>query len=199
MSNGFFPATAMPDLDWWQALWPDPGYVIAALGVAADMDVVDLCCGYGLFTAPLARLARRVIAVDIDPEMIARARERLTAAGASNCAFVVRDAYEIADMVSGPVDFVLIANTFHGVPEKTRLAKAVGAVLTPGGRLAIVNWHRRPREETTVLGRPRGPKSELRMTPEAVLAAVTPTGLRHARTIELPPYHYGIVFTSNAP
>ena len=29
MSVRLFPATAMPDPDWWQALWPRPGEVIA--------------------------------------------------------------------------------------------------------------------------------------------------------------------------
>ena len=29
---------------------------------------------------------------------------------------------------------------------------------------AIVNWHKRPREETPILGEPRGPKTELRMS-----------------------------------
>src|SRR2546430_7094438 len=32
------------------------------------------------------------------------------------------------------------------------LARAVASVLQPRGLFAIVNWHRRPREETTVLG-----------------------------------------------
>jgi hypothetical protein len=30
MLLGFYPATAMPDPDWWDALWPRPGEVIAA-------------------------------------------------------------------------------------------------------------------------------------------------------------------------
>jgi SAM-dependent methyltransferase len=86
--------------------------------------------------------------------------------------FLTRDACELAEVVSAPVDFVLIANTFHGVPDKTLLAQAVAEVLAPGGHLAIVNWHRRPREETTVFGQPRGPKTDLRMTPDEVQAAV---------------------------
>ena len=39
----FFPATVMPDPDWWQALWPDPEGVIRALGVRPGMTVLDLC------------------------------------------------------------------------------------------------------------------------------------------------------------
>ena len=113
---GFFPATAMPDEDWWQALWPEPKQIIAALGIRPDMDVIDLCCGDGLFTAPLALAARHVTAVDIDRGMLAVAEAKIAAVGATNCDLVEGDAYAIADLVKRPVDFVLIANTFHGVP-----------------------------------------------------------------------------------
>ena len=58
----------------------------------------------------------------------------------------------------------------------------------------VVGWHARPREETPVLGEPRGPATELRMTPEQTIAAVEPGGLRHVRTVEVSPYHYGAVF-----
>jgi len=79
---GFFPATAMPDPDWWQALWPQPQQVLGALGIRPDMKVVDLCCGDGLFTAPLALLVRHVIAIDIDPNMMAVTRTKIAARAA---------------------------------------------------------------------------------------------------------------------
>lgn len=194
MLEGFFPATAMPDPGWWQALWPQPGEVLAKLGIERGGDAVDLCCGDGLFTIPLASTARRVFAIDLDPEMADLAQARAAAAGVANCAFVVGDAYDLAGFAPAPVDFVLIANTFHGVPDKARLARAVAVVLKPGGRFVVVNWHRRPREETNVLGQPRGPRTEMRMTPDEVTAAVAPAGLRPMRVVELPPYHYAAIF-----
>lgn len=193
MLEGFFPATAMPDADWWQALWPQPDEVLAKLGIERGMDAVDLCCGDGLFTVPLASTVRRVFAIDLDPGMVDLAQARAAAARVANCTFVVGDTYDLAGFVSAPVDVVLIANTFHGVPDKARLARAVVAVLKPGGRFVVVNWHRRPREETIVLGEPRGPKTEMRMTPEDVAAAVAPAGLRPVQVIELPPYHYASI------
>lgn len=87
-----------------------------------------------------------------------------------------------------------MANTFHGVPDKARLARAIAAILRPGGHVAIINWHRRSREETVVLGQPRGPRTEMRMSPEAVQGFLEPADLRHTRTVELPPYHYGSIF-----
>jgi 16S rRNA A1518/A1519 N6-dimethyltransferase RsmA/KsgA/DIM1 with predicted DNA glycosylase/AP lyase activity len=64
-----FPASAMPNPDWWGALWPEPERTVASLGIASGMRVVDLCCGDGLFTLPIARLAAEVVAIDLDSEM----------------------------------------------------------------------------------------------------------------------------------
>ena len=188
----------MPDNDWWQALWPDPRAVILALGVEAHMEPVDLCCGDGWFTAPLAAIARRVLAIDIDEQMLEQAKKRVAAIGAANCEFIRADAYEVASIVPRPVDFVLMANTFHGVPDQARLARAMAAILRPGGHVAIINWHRRAREETVVLGQPRGPKTEMRMSPEEVQGVLEPANLRHTRTVELPPHHYGALFEKPA-
>ena len=49
-----FPATAMPDRDWWRSLWPDPARVVAALGIESGMSVIDLGCGDGYLTAAIA-------------------------------------------------------------------------------------------------------------------------------------------------
>jgi ubiquinone/menaquinone biosynthesis C-methylase UbiE len=168
--------------------------VLERLGIEPEAGVVDLCCGDGLFTIPLARTVRRVAAIDLDPAMLALARDRAVAEGLTNCTFTVGDAYDLAKLVADHVDWVLIANTFHGVPDKTRLAGAVAAVLEPGGRFVVINWHRRPRDQTVVLGQPRGPKTELRMTPEEVTAAASLAGLRPVLVIDLPPYHYASVF-----
>lgn len=195
--EGFFPATAMPDSDWWSALWPEPSQVLAKLGIEPGLDVVDLCCGDGLFTVALAQVARRVLAIDIDPRMLDLARAKASAVGVTNCAFVEGDAYQIATLVPWRADLVLIANAFHGVPDKVRLAREVTAILKSNGRFVVVNWHRRPREETPVLGQPRGPKTEMRMEPEDVSAALDRSGLRLACVVELPPYHYGAILANS--
>ena len=194
MIVGLFPATTMPDARWWQALWPDPVKVLVEMGVEPGTVAVDLCCGDGLFTPALAGIAGRVYAIDIDPDLLDRTRARVEATGATNCHFVVADAMRVDAVVPQSVDYVFLANTFHGVPDQLRLARAVKAILKPCGQFGIVNWHRRPREETVVLGRPRGPKTEMRMEARDVTAVVEPTGLVLNRAVELPPYHYGAIF-----
>ena len=185
----------MPDPGWWEALWPDPAKVLSDVGITPGMDVVDLCCGDGWFTLPLTRLARSVVAIDIDATLLEAAKVRIAErGGASNCRFVEADAYEIGKVFHGSVDHVFLANAFHGVPDRPRMARAVHDVLKSGGLFSIVSWHARPRETTQILGEPRGPATELRMTPEQTIAGVQPSGLRHVRTVEVSPYHYGAIF-----
>jgi ubiquinone/menaquinone biosynthesis C-methylase UbiE len=194
MIPGFFQGTEMPTAGWWEALWHDPARVLALVGVTPGMSVVDLCSGDGWFTLQIAKIAQHVVAIDIDGELLGVASIRLAEAGAKNCDFVEGDAYDLGMLVPQPVDFIFMANAFHGVPEPTRLAHAVAAILKPGGLFAIVNWHQRPREETTVLGEPRGPKTELRMAPAQVSALVEPAGFKAVKIVEVPPYHYAAVF-----
>ena len=72
----FFQGTEMPAAGWWEALWPAPALVLSAVGLTAGMNVVDLCSGDGWFTLQIARIARHVIAIDIDGELLEVARNR---------------------------------------------------------------------------------------------------------------------------
>ncbi len=195
LQERMFPATVMPDRNWWHALWPNPDGVIKALGIEPGMTAVDLGCGYGYFTAAIARQVGpkgRAIGFDLDPAMLEQAQTACE--GLANCDWLLGDAMELSRLLGAPADYVLIANTFHGAPDKTALAREVATALKPDGRFAIVNWHPLPREETTVLGQARGPGTELRMSPEQTRAVVEPAGFRLETLVELPPYHYGAIF-----
>jgi SAM-dependent methyltransferase len=194
----FFPATGMPDEDWWHSLWPEPDGIVRALGIAPGMSVVDLACGDGYFTAAIARriAPAEVIGVDLDPAMLEQAR--VACRGLSNCRWQPGDAMELSRSVRAPVDYVLLANTLHGAPDKPALSRQVAAVVEPGGRFGIVNWQPLPRERTTVFGKPRGPRTELRMSPEETRAAVEAAGFALELLTELPPYHYAAVFRRSA-
>ena len=190
---GFFQGTEMPTAGWWEALWPDPARVLTAVGLRSGMDVIDLCSGDGWFTLQIAKTAQHVVAIDIDANLLEVAKHRLTESGVSNCDFIAGDAYDISKLAK-PADFVFMANAFHGVPDRARLAKAVEGALKKQGQFVIVNWHKRPREETPILGEPRGPKTELRMAPEETIKSVEVGGLKFVKIVEIPPYHYGVIF-----
>jgi SAM-dependent methyltransferase len=191
---GFFEGTEMPTAGWWEALWPDPAGVLRRVGLEPGMDAVDLCSGDGWFTLQIAKIAEHVAAIDIDAHLLDVARKRLTENNIQNCKFIEADAYDVGTLCPASADFVFMANAFHGVPDKPRLARSVYEALKPGGRFAVVNWHARSREETVILGEPRGPKTELRIGPESVKLHVEALGLKSVGVVEIPPYHYAAIF-----
>ena len=81
--DGFFQGTEMPTAGWWPMLWPDPASVLATMGIERGLDVIDLCCGDGWFTAPLATIAGHVVAIDLDPKFLDMAQVRVSATGAT--------------------------------------------------------------------------------------------------------------------
>ena len=116
----FFEGTEMPTAGWWPALWPDPAGVLEAVGLKRNMDVIDLCCGVGWFTAAIAKVAHQVVAIDIDRNILNVARNYLSDAGVTYCEFVEGYVYDLTTLVSQPADFVFMANAFHGVPDPLR-------------------------------------------------------------------------------
>ena len=193
-----FPATIMPDSDWWHALWPDPEAVLKAVGIKPDMQVVDLCCGDGHFTKPMCQLVHpgKTWALDLDKRLLGQAEKACR--DNPNFHAVLGDARELPELIDKPVDFAFIANTFHGVPDKTALSSAVHDALKEDGCFVVINWYRRPREETKVLDQPRGPDTELRMDPEDVRQVVEPAGFFLDKVVDVGPYHYAAIFVKSA-
>ena len=49
-----------------------------------------------------------------------------------------------------------MANAFHGVPDRSRLAQAVASALKADGYFVIVNWHKRRVKKRPFLGNREG-------------------------------------------
>lgn len=192
----------MPDADWWNELWCNPDQIVDSIlpPDQAVRNALDLCCGDGLFSTGIARhCLEKLYGIDLIEDLIVAARERIARANlADKCSFMVGDALDLSQFLTNPLDFILIANTFHGIPDKDQMITTMKAVLSPSGSIAILNWHKRPREETTVLGAPRGPKTDMRMAPEDVEALFHKQGFYMARLVDIGAYHYAIVFKKTA-
>ena len=74
-------------------MWPPKleARALQALQVRPDDDVLEIGTGSGYLTALLARRARTVASVEIEPELAASARERLSAHGIGNVTVDVGD------------------------------------------------------------------------------------------------------------
>jgi SAM-dependent methyltransferase len=194
-----FRNTAQPDRDWWSALWGDPETTLRTLGVEGCGSLADVCCGDGHFTRAAAELVDgSVYAIDLDGELLAALEARMDDTD-GRVVTVEGDATALPELLPERVEYVLLANTFHGIPEKTAFAEDVREVLDPGGRFAVINWIDEQPAETPVLDEPRGPPAELRMAPEETVAAVESAGFRASETVTVSPHHYAVVFERTDP
>jgi ubiquinone/menaquinone biosynthesis C-methylase UbiE len=111
--------------------------------VKEGMTVLEPGCGMGFFTVELARLVGErgeVIAVDLQPKMLAGLKKRLSRAGLSERvrARAARpDTLDISDLAA-KVDFALAFYLVHEVPDKKRFFTEVHQALKPEARLLLV-------------------------------------------------------------
>jgi len=193
-----FRNTGQPDWDWWGKLWPTPGATLRELGVAAGDSVAEVGCGSGYFALPAARIVapEPVYALDLDEALLSELDALADQQGIENVAPVHGDARDLPSVLPERVDALVVANTLHGVDDRRGFVESAFDAVEPGGRLVVVNWRDRPRETTTVAGEPRGPPTALRMAPETTEDAVrSVAAFALERRVDLPPYHYGVVFS----
>ena len=115
----------------------------AVVGVAAVRPgdtVVDLGCGTGQISIPLATHGADVLAVDVSPVMVDMLRAEARRRGLSSLAAATMPVEEIA-LSPGSVDLVVSSYALHHLrdPDKARLVRAAYGWLRPGGRLVIAD------------------------------------------------------------
>lgn len=118
---------------------PYPDALIADLVEHCRLDgrgrLLDLGCGPGTLTLPLAPHFEHVIAIDPDPGMIAEAERLAAESGVTNIAFEVRRAEDLTpDM--GLFRLVSAGSSFHWMNRDLVLAR-VAQMLEPGCGIAL--------------------------------------------------------------
>jgi ubiquinone/menaquinone biosynthesis C-methylase UbiE len=104
--------------------------------------VLDAGCGPGYFTRAMARMVGengRVIAVDLQEEMLEKLRERATSEGLISRIRVIRATVDSLNLPGDAhVSFALAFYLVHEVPDQGRLFAELARVLVPGGTLLVV-------------------------------------------------------------
>jgi ubiquinone/menaquinone biosynthesis C-methylase UbiE len=120
-------------------LFHDPEPLLAPY-VKPGTIAVDIGCGMGYFTMPLARLtgpSGKVIAVDLQQRMLNALVRRASKAGVADRIIPHRCQKESLGL-EGPVDFALAFWMAHEVPDKDRFSREIFAFLKQAGRLLLV-------------------------------------------------------------
>lgn len=179
--------SGMPEEACWESLL-QVECILDRLGIDDRIcDAVELGCGYGTFTIPVARRIRGWIhACDIAPEMIRRTRSRSAAAGLRNVQYYLRDVAEHGfGLPDVSAEACPLFNILHGEGPVRLLAEAA-RVVRPGGVVLVCHWRWDP-------GTPRGPSLDIRPRPEQIVNWADGAGLvaDHHPEIDLPPWHCG--------
>lgn len=118
-----------------------PDLLVDALNLAPDAVVADLGAGTGYFTFRLAPLVPtgKVIAVDIQREMLQIVEGRAEVEGATNVEVVLGT---ITDPGLEPesVDVTLLVDTYHEFSHPREMLTAIRRATRPGGQLVLVEY-----------------------------------------------------------
>ena len=133
------------DLEEGDLLWsPVTTEVAAELPVTAGAVVADVGCGTGGMSLLLARrvgTVGRVLAVDREPALLRRVRERAEAAGLGHRVVTVQatvdDLPAALVEVAGPVTLVWAGHVVHHSGDQAAAVRKLAEALRPGGVLAI--------------------------------------------------------------
>jgi ubiquinone/menaquinone biosynthesis C-methylase UbiE/DNA-binding transcriptional ArsR family regulator len=143
-SQEFFSSSAAQ----WDRLRDDlfgERFHLAALAAFAESEwtVGDLGCGTGQLSSALAPFVAHVVAVDASAAMLQAAKKRLH--GFDNVD-LRRGELESLPIDDARLDAATLMLVLHHVPEPERALAEVARVLTPGGRLIIVDMLPHDRE-----------------------------------------------------
>src|SRR5215469_13873999 len=114
--------------------------VLDAADVKPDAQVVDLGCGTGQISLPLATRGARVLAVDVSPAMVRRLESQARSQGAQSLDGLVMPIEELA-LPAQSADLVVSSYALHHLrdADKARLVAAAYDWLRPGGRLVVAD------------------------------------------------------------
>ncbi len=108
----------------------------ARLGVSpADLDVLEIACGVGGITLPMATLGSRIRALDIDEADVDELKNEAQKRGLDNLTVTVEDARRFEN--DGLYDVIIASEVFEHVPDSDLLAGVIGRHTKPGGLLIV--------------------------------------------------------------
>lgn len=156
-----------------RVIWQKPEVVIDILGDLSGKTVADIGAGTGFFALRLAPLAKKVIAIDIEPKFVdyldSIRKEQLSPEIAQRLEPRLAEPQN-ARLKPREADIVLIVNTYMYIGNREAYLKNLRPALRPKGRILIVDFKKK---QTSL-----GPKTENRLPQFQVEEELNNAGFR---------------------
>lgn len=162
--------------------------LLRALGVRPGQVVCDLGCGNGFHSLQLAQMVGptgRILAVDIQRQMLAMLARRASRAGITN---VERILGTVADPKLPPAscDLILLVDVYHEISYPELVLGRLHRALRPGGRLVLVEF--RAEDPAVPI------KEEHKMSKQQILAEIPPNGFDLVEEFDELPWQHVMFF-----
>ena len=174
-----------------RAAWQKPDEVVKALALQGNETVFDLGAGSGYFSFKLAQAVPRgkVVAADLEPEMIRHIHHKAMTEGITNLTPMIIKADD--PQVPGEADLVFVCDVLHHVGNRAAWLKKAASEMKPGARFVLVEF-----KEGKL---PEGPPEAVKISRQQLIELVTQAGLPlESERPELLPYQVFLVFRKGA-
>lgn len=175
-----------------RAVWQKPDEVVSTLALRGDETVMDLGAGSGYFSFRFARVLPRgrVIAQDIEAEMIRHIHHKAMTEGINNIQVVLGKPDDPS--VPAEADVVFICDVLHHVPDQPAWLKKVWTAMKPGARLVLIEF-----KEGSL---PQGPPESAKIPRARLLELVKGAGFTlHTEHTNVLPYQVFLEFKKPTP
>ena len=115
--------------------------LIRRLPLEEDSVVADIGAGTGYFSFPVAKRVPRgkVVAVDIQPEMLDFIRQKQAAGGADNVEPHLGSITDVG-LPADSIDLAFIVDAYHEFSHPVEMGQSIVRALKPGGRLVLIEY-----------------------------------------------------------
>jgi ArsR family transcriptional regulator len=146
--------------------------IARALASGQVRRLVDIGTGTGRMLELFGPSAESAVGIDRSPEMLRLARVKLGAAGIEQAELRQGDMYALP-LASGSADTVIIHQVLHYAQQPASAVAEAARLLSPGGRLIVVDFAPHEREEL----RDRDAHARLGFSDEAILGWMKDAGI----------------------
>lgn len=165
--------------------------MLASLGARPGQTVLDMGCGNGFYTLPLAKIVGvkgRVLAVDIQPEMLVMLRARAEQEGVENITPILGSVHD-PRLPAESVDLALLVDVYHEFSHPEPMLAAMRQALKPKGLLVLVEFRA---EDPNVPIQPLH-----KMSKEQIRKELAANGFRVAKEFDKLPWQHMMFFAKD--
>lgn len=164
-----------------------PEKTLINLGLHEGDTMADIGCGVGYFTIPAAEIvggSGKIFAMDISSEMLKEVQSKIEKNNISNIETVVTEENDLK-IENDKVSFAFISFVLHEADNKEKFLKEIRRIISPKGRIAIIEWKKVNSEF--------GPPLEHRLDEVVSVKLLNNIGFKNVSSVDIGENFYALV------